>query len=239
MSEEKEVKPEADFLFEVSWEVCNKVGGIYTVIKSKIPQTLKRYGENYCLVGPYFHDKVKGEFEELILPEEYREGAEALKELGIVSHYGKWLTEGNPTTLLLDFKPFFAKKDEIKRELWERFGIDSLNSSYEFDEPVIWAWAVGVSIESFFRRYQPDMRMVALFHEWLSGAGALYLKARDVNVGTVFVTHATVTGRCLVGKDVDLYRHNEGERPLLETIDFEKACIEHNVKAKHQLEKAS
>ncbi|MBW2972579.1 hypothetical protein KY359_06085 [Candidatus Woesearchaeota archaeon] len=225
-------------MFEVSWEVCNKVGGIYTVLKSKIPQTVKKYGERYCLVGPYFHAKVKGEFEELVMPDEYREGTEALKAMGIVPHYGKWLTEGNPTTLLLDFQPFFAKKDEIKRGLWDHFKIDSLHAPFEFDEPVVWAWAVGVAIESFFKRYTSQWKIAAVFHEWLAGAGLLYLKSREEKIGTVFVTHATVLGRSLANAGVDIY-HEEGKNTsLLDTMDFEREAYNRQVSSKHQLEKA-
>jgi glycogen(starch) synthase len=241
LAEEKrgeEGQLKADFLFEVSWEVCNKVGGIYTVLKSKIPQTLKKYKDHYCLVGPYFHDKVKGEFEEIALPDEYKEGAEALKEAGIVPHYGKWLTEGNPNTLLLDFQPFFAKKDEIKQKLWEHFNIDSLHSPHEFDEPVVWAWAAGVIIESFFKRYKSDWKFVSVFHEWLSGAGILYLEQNKCNIGTIFVTHATVLGRSLANAGVDLYHTQEEGKNLLDTMDFDKEAYTREVPAKHQLEKA-
>ena len=40
------------FLFEVSWEVCNKVGGINTVLITKLKQAIKKFGENYILIGP-------------------------------------------------------------------------------------------------------------------------------------------------------------------------------------------
>ncbi|MBU2561075.1 MAG: hypothetical protein KKD17_02175 [Nanoarchaeota archaeon] len=241
MVEEKrgEGKPiKADFLFEVSWEVCNKVGGIYTVLKSKIQQTVKKYGDKYCLVGPYFHAKVKGEFEELIMPEEYKEGTEALKALGIVPHYGKWLTEGSPNTLLLDFQPFFAKKDEIKQKLWDNFKIDSLNSPFEFDEPVVWAWAVGVAIESFFKRYTSQWRIAAVFHEWLAGAGILYFKSQKSPIGTVFVTHATVLGRSLANAGIDIYHKEKDNTILLSTMDFDLEAYNRQVSSKHQLEKA-
>ena len=211
-----------DFLFEVSWEVCNKVGGIYTVIKSKIPQTIKQYGDRYCLIGPYFHNKIKGEFEEMILPDEFREGSEILKEIGIVIHYGKWLTDGNPATILLDFKPFFEKSDDIKKQLWDRFKIDSLNSKYEFDEPTVWAWAAGICIERFMNKYKQDWKISAVFHEWLAGAGLLYLKSQKCKIGTIFVTHATTLGRSLANAGIDLYHPQEDGNNILETMDFDK-----------------
>jgi hypothetical protein len=36
-----------DYLFEVSWEVCNKVGRIYTVISTKAPSIEKKLEDNY------------------------------------------------------------------------------------------------------------------------------------------------------------------------------------------------
>lgn len=225
-------------MFEVSWEICNKVGGIYTVIKTKVDETRKRYRENYCTIGPYFHHKVKGEFEEIIIPEQYRQLCDDLRQAGIVLHYGKWLTDGNPNAILIDFQPFFAKKNEIKTVLWDRFKIDSLNAGFEFDEPVVWAWAVGMVIERL-SSMMPDKKPVAMFHEWLSGTALLYLKSQNCRVGTVFITHATVLGRNLATSAVDMYCLDEQGKCLLETMDFDKEAYSRNVITKHQLEKAS
>ena len=55
--------PEKTFLFEVAWEVCNQVGGIYTVIRSKVPSVIQKWGmDNYCLIGPYFADQAAAYF---------------------------------------------------------------------------------------------------------------------------------------------------------------------------------
>jgi len=229
----------ADYLFEVSWEVCNKVGGINTVIKSKIPQTTSMYGNDWCLVGPYFHDKVKGEFEELAIPEMYHGIVDDLKQAGVVLHYGKWLTEGHPNVILLDFQPLMAQKDNIKRILWERFQIDSLHANYEFDEPTVWAWAAGRAIEKF-ARFHSEKKLTCVFHEWLSGAGIMYLKDQDdLKIGSCFVTHATVLGRSLANIGVDLYHTQEEGKNPLDTMDFDKVAYERQVSAKHNLEKAS
>ncbi|MFH1063731.1 MAG: glycosyltransferase [Candidatus Woesearchaeota archaeon] len=228
----------ADTLFEVSWEVCNKVGGINTVIKSKIPYMLQEFGENYYLIGPYFYDKVKGEFQEKVFPEECRNICDGLRELGIVPHYGKWLVEGKPNTILLDFQPLFARKDDIKARLWERYKIDSLDAGFEFDEPMVWSWAAGMLIEMFCRQYT-RAKVVAIFHEWISGAGLLYLKYSGTRAGTVFVTHATVAGRSLADAGIDLYCPDEKGKRLLEVIDFDSKAYEQRVHSKHQLEKAS
>ena len=33
------------YLFETSWEVCNKVGGIYTVISTKVSSMQQMFGD--------------------------------------------------------------------------------------------------------------------------------------------------------------------------------------------------
>ncbi|MBW2965092.1 glycogen synthase, partial [Candidatus Woesearchaeota archaeon] len=231
-------KPAADYLFEVSWEVCNKVGGINTVIKSKIPQTKEVYKDSYCLIGPYFHDRVKGEFEEAVVPEEGRQVAEDLKRIGMVIHYGRWLTEGRPKTILIDFQPFLAKTAEIKGKLWELHKIDSLHSGFDFDEPVVWSWAAGIVIEKL-SMMMPGRKIVTLVHEWLSGAALFYLKSSNANIGTVFVTHATVIGRCLATAGVDIYAHDKDGNCMLKTMDIDGEAYRRGVHSKHQLERAA
>jgi len=36
----------------VAWEAANKVGGIYTVLKTKASVTVEEYGDRYCVLGP-------------------------------------------------------------------------------------------------------------------------------------------------------------------------------------------
>jgi glycogen(starch) synthase len=159
--------------------------------------------------------------------------------MGIVAHYGKWLVEGTPQALLLDFKPFFSNINGIKKELWDSFRIDSLNSPYEFDEPVVWSWAVGVAMESFFKRYISSLNVVGIFHEWLSGAGILYLKSRACRISTIFISHATVLGRSMANHGVDILSHDEKGHCVFERVDIEKEAYSYQVHSKHQLEKAS
>jgi len=222
----------ADILFEVSWEVCNKVGGIFTVIQSKILPIKEHYGDNYFLVGPYFPKKIWGIFEEHLAPEHCRGAFEALRKEGIEVHCGTWITKGNPNTLLIDFTNFSAQKNDIKRKLWDRYQIDSLNTEwYDFDEPVVWAYAVGRLLEEISKVYS-GKRVVAQFHEWLAGAGLLYLKHQNVKIGTVFTTHATTLGRALAMQERDIYEQ-------LEKIDSDAEAkrLGSSIWAKHMLEK--
>jgi glycogen(starch) synthase len=224
----------ADILFETSWEVCNKVGGIFTVIQSKILPMKEYYGDNYYLIGPYFPKKAWGIFEEHVVPEHCKGAFEKLKQEGIEVHCGTWITKGNPNTLLVDFSNFSAQKDDIKRKLWDWYRIDSLKTEwFDFDEPVVWAYAVGRLLEELSRAYG-DKKIVAQFHEWLSGAALLYLKHQNARIGTVFTTHATTLGRSLAMQERDIYEQLEQINP-----DAEAQKLGPSVWAKHMVEKQS
>jgi glycogen(starch) synthase len=228
------MESKAEICFEVSWEVCNKVGGIFTVVQSKILPMKEHYGDNYFLVGPYFPKKSWGIFEEHISPAECKGAFDRLKQEGIEVHCGTWITKGNPNTLLVDFTNFSAQKNEVKRKLWDWYQIDSLNSEwYDFDEPVMWAYAVGRLIEELSKVFA-GKKIVAHFHEWLAGAGLLYLRHEKAKVGTVFTTHATTLGRSLAMQERDIYEQLEGI-----DSDGEAKRLGISVWAKHLLEKQS
>ncbi len=227
------MEAKAEVCFEVSWEVCNKVGGIFTVVQSKILPMKEHYKDNYFLVGPYFPKKAWGIFEEHLPPEECKGAFDKLKSEGIEVHCGTWITKGNPNTLLVDFTNFSAQKNDVKRKLWDWYRIDSLNTDwYDFDEPVMWAYAVGRLIEELSKVF--GKKVVAHFHEWLAGAGLLYLRHQNAKVGTVFTTHATTLGRSLAMQERDIYEE-------LEKIDSEGEAkrLGSSVWAKHSLEKQS
>lgn len=200
------VKKNADVCFEVSWEVCNKVGGIFTVVKSKAQQMQSIYGEDYFLVGPYFPKKSFGIFEELVPSDELKDFFDSFKEKGLEIHFGKWLIKGEPFVVLVDFNNFTSNTNQIKKDLWDWFKIDSLNTDYfDFDEPIVWSYAVGMIIDEFKKKF--DKKVVAQFHEWLAGGGVLYLDHAASKVGTVFTTHATTLGRSLSNSGFDLYEN--------------------------------
>ncbi|MBI2137939.1 glycogen/starch synthase [Candidatus Woesearchaeota archaeon] len=215
------------YLFEVSWEVCNRVGGIYTVVKSKTAD-VKASFQKYVVVGPYFREKNASEFAEEPVPQEFSRGFDALKKAGIVCHYGKWLTDVDVDAVLIDFSGFASRKNDVKAELWDRFRVDSLYSSYfDFDEPVIWAYAAGMAVEELSR----GKRAIAHCHEWLSGAALLYLKSRNAKVATVFTTHATVLGRSFSGAGMNVYESGF-------SYDLGKPEYRTSILPKHQVESA-
>ena len=221
----------ADVLLEVSWEVCNKVGGIYTVVKSKSAKMVEAYGDGYFTIGPYFASKAIGQFEEELPHDACRAAFEEMKKEGIICHCGKWLIEGRPTAILIDFVNYMSKANEIKKEMWDSYKIDSLRAPADYDEPLVWSYVAGMLIEKMLPSLG-SRKVVAHFHEWLSGAGILYLKKKKITVGTVFTTHATVLGRTLANSNIDLYN-------VWDKINPEQEVLKYNVEAKHGVEKNS
>ena len=225
------MEKKADVLLEVSWEVCNKVGGIYTVVKSKAAKMVEAYGNNYLLVGPYFAPKAIGQFQEEVPNEFCKTPFEELKKLGIICHFGRWISEGNPYVILIDFVNYKHRINEIKRELWDWYKVDSLRAPADYDEPIVWAYTVGMLIEKLASCFY-DKKIVAHFHEWLSGVGLLYLKKKNVKIANVFTTHATVIGRTLASSNVDLYN-------VWDKINPDQEVYKYNIEAKHLVEKNS
>jgi alpha-glucan phosphorylases len=222
-----------DYLFEVSWEVCNKVGGIHTVIATKALNMSKEYGKSHVLIGPdvWMETEENPEFtEDNVLYKSWVK--EVLKE-GIRVRVGKWNVAGNPTVILVDYTSFISKKDEIFADLWTKFGLDSISGQWDYIESALFGYATGKVIESFVQfNLQPYQKVVAQFHEWMTGAGILYLKSKNLSIGTVFTTHATVVGRCLACNNVPLY-------DSLSVYDGDEKARQFNVTAKHSLEKTA
>jgi len=225
-------KPKADMLFEASWEVCNKVGGIFTVLSSKSKQIQKHYKGHYCLIGPYFEEASRTYFkEDEEIPEEYRGLFEEMKGVGVVCHFGSWLIEGDPRVILVDSRGYVAHMDEIKKELWDGFQIDSLNSPYDFNEPVLWAWTVGILMDRLKKMYG-DKKVIFHAHEWLAGPSILFIKKNNLPIPTTFTTHATILGRAVAGSDQELYT-------ILNKINPEEEARKHGIIAKFGVERAS
>ncbi len=224
-------RPKCDKLFEVSFETCNRVGGIYRVLESKAGKMMCHYGDKYFLIGPYYREKARGEFKEEAPPAKMGQVFENLEKEGIRCHYGRWLIKGKPLAILIDFSDYFYKVNEIKKEMWEDFGVDSLHTGHDFNEPVCWSYAVGRFIREFTSEHGSE-KIVAHFHEWLSGAGLLYLKQKNTKGKTVFTTHATSLGRTLAFHSINFYGK-------IEEIEPDEAAKKYNVFPKHSMEKVS
>jgi glycogen synthase len=224
--------PEADYLFEASWEVCNKVGGIYTVIKSKAFQVMALY-KNYLLIGPYFENNAKLDFMEIDAPQEFKDVFESLRKEGIICHYGSWVeVKGKPLTILIEFNNIYSQKNDLKGMFWNDYRIDSMRGGWDFEEPMLWSYCVGRLIERIKNSILKDKTIVAQFHEWLSAFALLYLKKNCPGIATVFTTHATTLGRSISGNGVDLYS-------VFNTLDPLREAYNNNVEAKHLTERAA
>src|SRR3989338_799516 len=141
------VETQSDQLIEASWEVCNKVGGIYTFLVSKARSLTDLYKDKYILIGPYFPNKIASEFREELPSHTFKKISDELKNEGIICHFGRWLINESPYVILIDFFNYMQNCDQIKKQFWDSFKIDSLNSPYDLNEPLVWSYCVGMLVE--------------------------------------------------------------------------------------------
>jgi phosphorylase/glycogen(starch) synthase len=204
MTEKKLIKP--DYIFETSWEICNKVGGIYTVVSTKAPGLQKVFEDNYILIGPDVWKETNKNpdfIEDRYIYRSWREHAEAQ---GIKLRIGRWNIESNPIVVLVDFTPYFQIKDKIFANFWETYQLDSISGQWDYVEPALFGYAAAKAIESFYEfNLSSHDRIIAHFHEWMTGTGVLYLRDKVPQVGCVFTTHATALGRAVANNNLPLY----------------------------------
>ena len=226
-------------LIEVSYEAANKVGGIYTVLVSKMAYAMDNSSDYYA-IGPYQQGSKSSEFKEEKPPKELEEAFQEIqRKYGITCRYGRWLAGTKPKTILVDPAGFRKKTDEVKWKLWDEYKIDSWETDSWFNDPVIWSKSTGILLEELVRRGFFKSQPVAHFHEWLSGAGLLHLKSTGTKIPTVFTTHSTVLGRVIAetGKE-NLYDIINKGLSKGETAGDDKA-YEYQAHAKHLLEKVT
>ncbi|MDR2496658.1 MAG: glycogen/starch synthase [Tannerellaceae bacterium] len=218
-----------DFIFESSWEVCNKVGGIYTVLSTKALTLQTDFPDNILFIGPDLKGNSRQDFEaEPSAMQQWREYAAETRHLKLRT--GRWNVAGRPMVALVDYRPIMKEMNDIYYEMWERFGVDSLSAYGDYRESCAFAYAAGKTIESYCRFHELDeQRIVAVFNEWMLGMGLLYLRKHLPQVATMFVTHATTVGRSIAGNGKPLYS-------MLGQCDGNLMAAELNVAAKHSLE---
>ena len=196
-----------DYVFEVSWEVCNKVGGIYTVISTKAPGFINEMGDNYLFIGP---DVWKETHRNPYFVQDdnlFKTWVESAAKEGLKIRVGRFKTAADGIAILVDFTQYFSQKDTILATFWEKYGLDSLTGQWDYLEPLLFGYAAGKVIESFYEHNLTSHdRILAQFHEWMTGAGILYLRDKVPQIGTVFTTHATVLGRSAAGNGWALYK---------------------------------
>lgn len=220
------------FVFESSWEVCNKVGGIYTVLSTRAKTLQEQMPGRVHFIGPDFWAGKKNPLfrETKTLLSGWREYAS--KEYGLSVRVGRWQIPGEPVAILVDFKPFFDSRDEIFKWAWDNYKVNSLNAYGDYDECMMFSWAAGKVVESFFRYHNLSAKDNVIFqaHEWQTCLAALYINKYVPEVATIFTTHATTIGRSIAGNSKPLYDH-------LSNYNGDQMADELNVQAKHSVEK--
>ena len=221
-----------DFIFETSWEVCNKVGGIYTVLSSRAKTLKANYGDQLVFIGPDLKQPTANidfrEESKLLAP-----WKKAAKKVGLECRIGRWMVPGEPVAVLVDFSPLFQEKNTIYAKAWELFHVDSIRAYGDYDEASMFSVAAGRFVEAVVKEcLKPTAKVVYQAHEWMSGLGMLFLKHNLPQVSTIFTTHATSIGRSIAGNNKELYAYFDG-------YNGDIMAQELHMDAKHSIEKQS
>ena len=219
-----------DYIFESSWEVCNKVGGIYTVLSTRANTLQQEMQDKVFFIGPdVWHENTCPYFkEDAKLLAEWKKTA---TEEGLKVKVGRWTIPGNPIAILVDFQKYFKKKNEIYGWLWENYQVDSLHAYGDYDEASMFSYAAGLVVESFYNfALKKSDKVIYHANEWMTGLGLLYVNNKLPQVGTIFTTHATSIGRSIAGNMKPLYDY-------LFAYNGDQMAGELNMQSKHSIEK--
>ena len=222
-----------DYIFESSWEVCNKVGGIYAVLSTRAKTLKEKLGDNLIFIGPDCWGENKCPYieEDTKLLKAWKE--QAASE-GLNVKVGRWNIPGTPVAILVDFKPFFDKKNEIYADMWNKYNVDSLHAYGDYDEASMFSYAAALVVESYYNYYIIKKKRAnkTIYHanEWMTGLGALYINDRLPQIATIFTTHATSIGRSIAGNNKPLYEY-------LEAYNGDQMAVELNMESKQSIEK--
>jgi glycogen synthase len=223
-----------DYIFESSWEVCNKVGGIYTVLSTRAKTLTEIIGDNLIFIGPDFWTNENNPLfkESKSLFALWKKSA--LNDSGLKIRIGRWQIPGKPIAVLVDFQPFFEKKNDIYTWAWNNYHIDSLHAYGDYDEASMFSYAAGRVVESFYRFHGLNNKDKVVYqaHEWMTALGALYVQYAVPEIATIFTTHATSIGRSIAGNDKPLYDY-------LSAYNGDQMAVELNMQSKHSVEKAA
>jgi glycogen(starch) synthase len=215
--------PQPPLLFEVAWEVCWQLGGIYTVLKTKADNMIDRWDDRYCLIGPYNPATAPLEFEERPTEGVIREALDRLRAQGISCHFGRWLIPGRPRVILLDYRARFRDLDHDKYLMWKDHGISIQTNDGEVNEVV----AFGFTVAEFFRELSNVVGgaggrpILAHFHEWMAGVAVPRIAHNKWPITTIFTTHATMLGRYLASDSAQFYSHLPYIKPDEEAAKYQ------------------
>lgn len=225
---EKRLVPE--FIFESSWEVCNKMGGIYTVLSTRAKTLQEQFPDKLVFIGPdLWQEKENPLFAEdaKLWPAWTRKAAAE----GLRVRTGRWNIPGQPLVVLVDFQPYFSQKNQLYGKAWEDFGVDSLHAYGDYDEASMFSYAAALVVESFYRsKLSSKKRVIYQANEWMTCLGALYIRKHVPEIATIFTTHATSIGRSIAGNGKPLYDY-------LWAYNGTQMAGELNMEAKHSVER--
>ncbi len=220
-------------LLEVAWEVLNQVGGIYTVVRSKTPTIIEKWGQNYCLIGPYMPQHAATEFEPTDnYKDPFGKAVLAMREKGYEVHYGAWLVSGRPKVVLFNLGSVMPRLGEIKYQLWEDHGISTPTDDLLVNDVLAFGEMVRIYITTLASQRKLNKRIIAHVHEWMAGSGIPGLRKDKVKASLVFTTHATLLGRYLAMNDPQFYDH-------LPFMDWQKEARHFNIEAAVGIERAA
>lgn len=220
-------------LTEVAWEVCNQVGGIYTVIRSKVPSMMERWGDSYCLLGPYFHQQAQAEFEPTNdYSGPFGQAVLLMRNLGFEVHYGHWLVTGKPLVVLLNPYSVYNRLGEIKYMLWDRHHIPTPGNDDLLNQVEAFGYMAKHFLQLLVQPEVTEKRVVAHFHEWMVGTAIPELRRERVDLRIVFTTHATLLGRYLAMNDPAFYDH-------LAYVDWLAEAVRFNIETAVRIERAA
>jgi len=220
-----------DVVFETSWEVCNKVGGIYTVLSTRAKTLQQKFQDNLIFIGP---DLCQDGNNPLFIEDKklHKDWSKSLQNIGLPVRIGRWDIPGQPLTVLVNFQSLFAQKDEIYGRAWELFQVDSLHAYGDYDEASMFSYAAGKVAEMIVQQSFVGKKVIYQAHEWMSGLGMLFLQHNCPKVRTIFTTHATSIGRSIAGNNKLLYAYFNG-------YNGDQMANELSMEAKHSIEKQS
>lgn len=223
---------EPEYIFESSWEVCNMVGGIYTVLSTRAATLIEKKGNNLIFVGPDVWAEHESPY--------FNEDSNLLMDLPayIFSRYGlhirtgRWSIPGSPIAILVDFYPLLEQKNDIYARVWETSGVNSMAAYGDYDESSMFGYASGMVIEGYCNYFSipKETPIVAHFNEWMTTFGLFYLQHSKPEIATIFTTHATSIGRSIAGNHKPLYDY-------LTEYNGDQMANELNMTSKHSTEK--
>ncbi|WP_035563216.1 glycosyltransferase [Hymenobacter sp. IS2118] len=225
-------------LVEVAWEVCNQVGGIYTVIRSKVPATVPAWGDRYCLLGPYFAQQAQGEFEPLdeltvhTASDPFGAAVRTMRAQGYDVQIGTWLVTGRPRVVLINPLQSYGQLGQLKGDLWQRHGIPAPDTDDLLHQVISFGHLTTVFFQHLAAQVKPEQRLLGHFHEWMTGVAIPELRRLQVPAHLIFTTHATLLGRYLAMNDPNFYDH-------LMWVNWEAEAKKFNIEPAVRMERAA